>query len=539
MVPSLSSLLLGLIILFLGVASFLLYFLFVAPLYNPLRDVPGPPSPKLFGTHLGYVLDAELSAKNHDMLVSRYGKNIRIRGLGPWDDRLLTLDPLAIAHVMNYPTIYQKPWQSRRLITRLIGCGMLAAEGVVHKRQRKVSNPAFSPQNLRGFIPLFFSKAEELRDKWLSLMSNPSDGVKVDICHWISRATFDVIGIAGFDYQFHAIQDESNEVYLAYKDMFEIAISQGQNLKSIIGIYLPIIWKLFPDESTRIVDKSWKTILKVGRHLVQTKKATIADKNNTDRDLLTLLLKSNISTEIPAEQRISDDDILFQISTFLFAGSDTTSLALTWILLLLSRPGHQHLQNRLRSELNTLDSSLPPDELFPLIDALPFLDNVIKEGLRVIPPVHSSLRVATKDDIIPSSTPIRKPDGSKVNVIRVAKGTMVHVPVEGFALDKSVWGEDAWDFKPDRWDDLPEAVKTLPGLYSNLLAFSAGPRSCIGMRFSIMEMKIMLFVLMRGFDFVDPEKVFKANVVLTRPYVVGRFKEGSQCPVVVKPHSAL
>lgn len=66
----------------------------------------------------------------------------------------------------------------------------------------------------------------------------------------------------------------------------------------------------------------------------------------------------------------------------------------------------------------------------------------------------------------------------------------------------------------------------------------------------------MLFVLMRGFDFVDPENVFKANVyvtqsldypsiddpicsVLTRPYVVGRFKEGSQCPVVVKPHSAL
>ena len=55
----------------------------------------------------------------------------------------------------------------------------------------------------------------------------------------------DVIGVAGFDYEFHAIQEESNEVYLAYKEMFEVAISQGSNLKSILAIYFPIIWILF------------------------------------------------------------------------------------------------------------------------------------------------------------------------------------------------------------------------------------------------------------------------------------------------------
>ncbi len=106
---------------------------------------------------------------------------------------------------MKNATIYEKPLPSRRIIEALIGCGMLAAEGHVHKRQRRVATPAFSIQNMRALVPLVFNKGEELKDRWMGLIQeqainssekNPT-GICLDVCRWVSRATFDVIGLAG------------------------------------------------------------------------------------------------------------------------------------------------------------------------------------------------------------------------------------------------------------------------------------------------------------------------------------------------------
>lgn len=116
------------------------------------------------------------------------------------------MDPVSVAHVLKNSTVYEKPWQSRRLITGLIGCGLLAAEGQMHKRQRRVVTPAFSIQNMRALVPLVFRKGEELRDKWMEMIEAQNKAQKedvngtsmvLDVCHWISRATFDVIGLAG------------------------------------------------------------------------------------------------------------------------------------------------------------------------------------------------------------------------------------------------------------------------------------------------------------------------------------------------------
>jgi len=83
---------------------------------------------------------------------------------------------------------------------------MFAAEGHVHKRQRRVATPAFSVQNMRALVPLVFNKGEELKDRWMGLIQEQaidgarknSIGIRLDVCHWVSRATFDVIGLAGW-----------------------------------------------------------------------------------------------------------------------------------------------------------------------------------------------------------------------------------------------------------------------------------------------------------------------------------------------------
>ncbi|KAG6821000.1 hypothetical protein H0H93_008629 [Arthromyces matolae] len=478
-----------------------LLFLALKMKLNPLHQIAGPPVTGWFKNHLFAVLEPSVSPLVHEKFVEKYGRSFRIRGVGPipkWDERLLTLDPASVAHVLKNSSVYEKPWQSRRLITSLIGCGMLSAEGPVHKRQRRVATPAFSIQNMRALVPIVFRKGAELKERWSIMIADESckgHPLKIDVCHWVSRATFDVIGAAdqaGFDYEFSAIKDETNELFCAYKEMFEVAISQGNPARTLLNIYLPSISRLFPDKIMRTVERCQNTIHKVASQLIQENKRKLHASEKTGspflgKDLLSLLMKSNAAIDLPPEQRISDEDILHNINTFMFAGSDTSSLSVTWTLLLLAQ--HPEIQSRLREELLAIAApcaddlkSLTEDEiqsLYENIANLPYLDNVCRESLRLIPPVHSSIRVATQDDEVPTSYPVHGRDGT-VDVSRrsitIPKGSFVHVAIEGLNLDKGIWGEDAWKFCPDRWNNLPETAAQQPGLYSNTLTFSAGPR---------------------------------------------------------------
>ncbi|KAJ6609827.1 cytochrome-450 hydroxylase [Mycena sp. CBHHK59/15] len=547
----------------LAVCLYVVYQVVVAPLFNPLCNLPGPPVPTWFGNHLQHVLNPTVTPKVYEIFVRRYGRSVRIRGLAS-----AYSDPVSLSHVVKNTAIYEKPWQSRRLITSLIGCGMLSAEGLVHKRQKRVAMPAFSGQNMRSLVDIAFKKGMQLRDSWMEMLSSPSgkpSAARIDVCQFLSRATFDVVGLAGY---FNSIQDETNELFLAYRDMFEIAISQGRPFRTLLSIYLPFVNKLFPDETVRTVQRCREVIHRVAGRLIQDKKQKIAEGEKSGdpyegKDLLTLLLKSNVATDLPPEHRISDDDILNNINTFMFAGSDTSSLSMTWTLLLLAQ--NPAIQDRLRAELFSIAPDFPctlsdlNDEqvqsLHTSLAALPFLHNVTRESLRLIPPLHSTLRVATRDDEVPTMYPIRNRDGT-INETKhsftIPKGTFVHVSVEAFNLDKNVWGDDAWDFKyvpdvkhflktyffsPDRWDNLPEAVQQQPWHFSNILTFSAGPRACPGVRFAMIEIKTFYYILLTNFVFRETEeKVIKHNVVLTRPYLTGRFKDGTQCPLLISPY---
>ncbi|KAK7057267.1 cytochrome-450 hydroxylase [Favolaschia claudopus] len=555
---------------FVALTAYIFYRVLVKPRFNVLRHLPGPPVQKLFGNHLQHVLNPTVTPKVYELFVQRYGRTVRIRGLGPWDERLITLDPVSFAHIAKNTAIYEKPWPSRRLITSLIGCGMLSAEGQVHKRQRRVALPAFSAQNMRSLVHISFTKGIQLRDVWKGLIDDPSGSTsaRIDVCQFLSRVTFDVIGLAGFDYSFNSIQDETNELFVAYRDMFELAISQGTMFRTLLSIYLPAVNQAFPDATVRTVRRCQEVIHRVAGRLIQEKKQKIAEGEKLGepydgKDLLTLLCKFRYRLllcifliDLPPEHRISDDDILNNINTFMFAGSDTSSLSMTWTLLLLAQ--NSDIQDRLRAELLSVAHQFPRDlselsedqiqSLHAALSALPFLHNVTRESLRLIPPLHSTLRVATQDDEVPTMYPVHNQDGTvneKRHSFVVPKGTFVHLSVEAFNLDKAVWGEDAWEFKPDRWDNLPEAVQQHPWHFSNILTFSAGPRACPGLRFALIEIKTLYYILLTHFVFKETEdKITKHNVwllialrVLTRPYLAGKFKEGTQCPLLVSNYT--
>jgi len=126
--------------------------------------------------------------------------------------------------------------------------------------QRRIMAPAFTHQAIRNLTPIFFRKAEQLRERWKEIIgpdvkieedtSTPKlSGARIDVTHWITCASFDVMGLAGFNYDFHSLQDETEEVYSAYRRMFNIA-NNGLGMRGILELYFPVLRKIFVSDKS-------------------------------------------------------------------------------------------------------------------------------------------------------------------------------------------------------------------------------------------------------------------------------------------------
>jgi cytochrome P450 len=130
-------------------------------------------------------------------------------------------------------------------------------EGAEHRLQRRILAPAFNQQAIKNLAPIFFRKAEEICEYWKAAISptvkleddgDQSCAARIDVAKWIMRGSFDVVGLAVLNYDFHALQDESEEVYSAYRRMFNIA-DKGLNLWGVLELYFPILRKIFVSNS--------------------------------------------------------------------------------------------------------------------------------------------------------------------------------------------------------------------------------------------------------------------------------------------------
>lgn len=203
--------------------------------------------------------------------------------------------------------------------------------------------------------------------------------------------------------------------------------------------------------------------------------------------------------------------------TLLVAGHETSSASIAWILFRIS--SHPAVQSKLRDELFTIDTE---DPTYDQLAGLTYLDSVVRETLRIHATIPIVPRQAFQDDILPLEHPVTDRNGIQHQSLRLdcvpipacsmylsptcrlSKGQIVMIPIAGVNTDKSLWGEDAHQFRhgilvqtqhldskylfrPERWEKLPEMTREIPAAWANLLTFFAGPRSCIGMRFAIAE----------------------------------------------------
>ncbi|KAG5639423.1 hypothetical protein H0H81_002291 [Sphagnurus paluster] len=487
--------------------------------------------------------------------------------------RLMTTDPVAIAHILHHAYAYPKPDFVRdSLATMAAGHdGLLTTEGDQHRKQRRIIAPAFSKLHLDSLTPIFWDKAVQLRDLCLQQADAHDDAPRIDVLSWLARATLDVIGEAGFGYRFDALSSQAthNELSAAFAVIFSTA--RKFRVMTILQAWFPVLRRF-----------AHATMERIGLQLIDQKRTEIlADASSSKtasastprtRDLLGLLIRSNLSSASasvsPHEKPhaappapLNTREVLSQISTFIAAGHETSASALTWCLYALARDTAS--QARLRAELRRLaleherekeqereeqaqdeheqvqgsggEGDGDGDALAARVQACTYLDWVVREALRMHAPVTSTMRVCARPggDVVPLSVPVRAGAGKqeKEHVqgtgsgsgewsVRVAEGDIITIPIQAVNRCTRLWGADAGEFRPERWADLPAGARSIPGLLSGMLTFlngngsvGAGNRACIGWRFALAEIKIFLYVLVKDMEFwIDDGMVIEKRI---------------------------
>ncbi|KAN0129604.1 cytochrome P450 [Lactarius tabidus] len=466
---------------------------------DPLRRLRGPDQLSfLYGNELAVFCQKEVG--DYEFQWAReYGKVWRMHGcLGK--DRLVVADPTALRHILQVPgNHFHKPKDVDQLVEMTFGQGLVwAPSGEVHQRQREIMNPAFSAPQIRALLPVFQNSASKLAQIWKEDVVSSGQAV-VNVMEWLSRTTLDNIGEAGFGFQFGSLDGLENPVRQQNEKLLALWYYIPGGLMDLIR-YLPTSrFRHFRNYSAFMRNFSRGII----------KKSII---EGDGKDVMSVLLRANASEDPRA--RLSDIEMVDQIATLLFAGHDTTTNTLSWCLYEIAR--NPECQERIRAEIAAVRAKKGGEMLSATdLDSMTYTLATLKESLRFHPVVHTMTRDATQDDVIPLSSPIVTKSGEKVSSIYVRKGTPIDVAIAVYNRLPEVWGADANEFNSERFLNVDKSKRSNIGVFANLLTFSSGPRGCIGWRFAVLEMQILIVTLVENFELSLPPQTEKARIYRT------------------------
>ncbi|RDB26333.1 hypothetical protein Hypma_006808 [Hypsizygus marmoreus] len=499
---------------------------------DDLDNIPGPPSHSFWKGNFSKVFNRNAWDFNRE-LAEQYGSIVKINAFFG-DRQLYVFDPKALHHItVKDQHIYEETSAFLEGNRIFFGDGLLATLGEQHRKQRKMLAPVFSITHMRHMIPVFYDVAHKLRT---AITTKVADGPQeIDMLRWMTRIALELIGRSGLGYSFDSLVDDSDvhPYSVSVKELIPTAFTlfapRAYLLPTLVKIGTPKFRRLVIDmlpfwknlrKLRDIVDISHNTSVKIFEEKKALQEEGEEKLLGQGKDIISILMKANI--EASSEDRLPDSEVLAQISTLTFAAMDTTSNALSRILHLLAT--HPKVQDKLRAEVKAAreqGGDLPYDE----ISSLPFLDAVCRETLRLYPPFSNILRTTRQSVILPLSTPVKGIDGREMHEITLPSNTNIIISVLNSNRDPALWGPDSYEWKPERWlSPLPEALVNahIPGIYSHLMTFLGGGRACIGFKFSQLEMKVVLSVLVSSFRFLPSDKeIFWEMSNIASPTVKG------------------
>lgn len=341
---------------------------------------------------------------------------------------------------------YVKGETFQKILGPLTGNGILNSEGEEWRRNRHLVQPAFHPDRIQTYAEMMTEFTEEMCRSW-------SDGETLSIHDNMMELTLRIVAKALFGVD---VEDRFDEISAAI-DTFLPATSSLPNI-------------LLPDEvplpSRRKMRDARETLDDVVAEIIRERRANPGD------DVVSMLL----SAADDEGNTLGDDQIHDEIITLLTAGHETTAVSMTYTAYLLSQ--HPKVEQRLVAELDEVLGGRTP-EMTDLSD-LTYTEQVIKESMRLYPPVPRIVREAVEPDTLGGYD---IPAGATIQMSQ----WVVH--------RDSRWYDDALSFEPERWTD--ELESSLPRM--GYFPFGAGPRRCIGDRFAMLEARLLLATIYQNY----------------------------------------
>ncbi len=411
------------------------------------RTIPGPPPMRFFGSRGNLILFRRDSIAYLELLHS-YGKIVAfvagrygtIFAFGPKYNQQLLGNP-SLFHMTGFPLPGPKDSAQKR-----ISYSLFSMNDEKHARQRRLISPPFHRQSIEGYHRILVEKTERLLSGW-------KIGQHIDLVQEMKRFT---LGIAG-------------KILFAFDDDLET-----QDIGDMISRWIHVSTSC----SVRLLPKDWPGLpyhrmLKLAEQLERKILPLIARRragNTMGKDVLSILIRSQDEAGID----LSDEELLGQTTVLFVAAHETTANVLTWTLFLLGQ--HPKILGDLMDELRGVLRGQAP--VTSQLEQLPLLDRVIKESMRILPPVPYCTRTSTAPfELGPYQL-------SAKTTVACSHYITHRLPEIYSEPDK---------FLPDRWLAIrPSSYEYLP--------FGAGPRICIGAAFASMTIKIALAMILQRFQ---------------------------------------
>ncbi|XP_059078079.1 cytochrome P450 94A1-like [Cryptomeria japonica] len=408
---------------------------------------------------------------------------------------VITADPGNVKHLLKTRfENYHKGNYFRLLLNDLLGTGTFNTDGAPWKLQRRVASYEFSTNSLRDFIAE--SVHSEITNRLLPRLrkvaaTNQRGENRLDMQDVFKRFAFDNICQVAF-----GMDPACLDISLPLSEFAEaFDVATNLSLKRFTDP-LPYLWMLkrFFNVGLR---QAIHFIHNFAQDIIEARKKEVSPSQGSWRqDLLSRFLLLHESAVAAAGKASYDVFLRDIVISFILAGRDTPSSALTWFFWLLS--SHPRIEKNIYVEITRIIAAREENSYcfsYEELKKMQYLQGALCESMRLYPPVPSDTKQALQDDVLPDGTVVRK--GMRVIYHPYAMGRM-----------KSIWGTDCLEFKPERWLSKTEKGSEVFVAHNAFKypVFQAGPRVCLGKEMAFIQMKSIAANIIEEFSLeVDRE----------------------------------
>ncbi|PWA93440.1 cytochrome P450 [Artemisia annua] len=419
----------------------------------------------------------------HHYMADLAAKYKTFRMLNPLQGEIYTTDPAIVEYILktNFEN-YGKGTFTHTWLEDFLGDGIFTVDGQQWREQRKLASHEFSTKVLRDFSGLTFRKnAVKVGNMFLEAANRNQT---VDINDIFMKATADSIFKVAFGVELDNLSGSNKEgvnFSRAFDDSNELTYRRLVDLFWKIKRYLNIGAEAELRKNIKAVDDFVYKVIKTKTEQMQKPQDEFSPKKE---DILSRFMQ--ITDRDPKYFR----DV---IMNFVLAGKDPIATTLTWFLYILCK--HPEIQDKIAQDIKeamnmTEDITTVTDfEALmseDMLEKMHYLHAAIAEIIRLYPALPLDPKVCFSDDVLPDGCIVKK--GDVIAYLPYAMGRM-----------KYIWGEDALDYKPERWLDNNGCFRSESPF--KFTAFQAGPRTCLGREFAYRQTKIFSAILLGCFTF--------------------------------------